>query len=260
MKPVLALVFLILPTTAPCQRLPSVDAFLDRLDAYAKHYEETLPSLACDEQITSQALNKKGKVTWEVKTQSSLREIRTDNPYDPFVEKREFKIVNGHRAKVTFQPSQMPYFVVGGFAELAGFKGWQERDCFDYSLTPEQNGQTVRLEMSLKGRLPNPSCRKIPEGFRRIVIAEPDTGRILHVERTIAPGEAEMNSEAYFGGIDYAPQTLGDRTFWLPSRFYAHDAHSSARMSVSYSNYHRYTGELKIVPNGSPSGAEQSPH
>jgi hypothetical protein len=253
------LTFLIFPAAAACQRLPSLDVFLDRLDAYAKQYQATLPSFACDEQITSQALNRKGGVTWEVKSQSSLREIRTDISHDRFVEKREFKIVNGHRAKATFQTSQMPYFVEGGFADLVGFKIWQQRECFDYVLTSGENGQTIRLEMSVKARLSNSSCARIPEGFHRIVIAEPETGRILHVERTISEGEAEINSDAYFGGIDYAPQKLGDRIFWLPSRFYANDAHNSARMSATYSNYHRYTGELKILPNGLPSVAGQGP-
>jgi hypothetical protein len=58
---------LIFPAAAGCQNLPSLDVLLGRLDAYAKQYQAALPSLSCDEQITSQALNKKGKVTSEVK-------------------------------------------------------------------------------------------------------------------------------------------------------------------------------------------------
>jgi hypothetical protein len=255
MKPFLAMAVLIFPAVAGCQRLPSLDVLLDRLDAYAKQYEATLPSLACEEQITSQALNKKGKVTWEVKILSSLREIRTDDPYNPLLEKREFKIVNGHRAKATFQTFQMPYFVEGGFAGLVGFKRWQQRECFDYVVSSGDNGQTVRLEMTLKTGITSPSCAKLPSGLQRIVIAEPETGRVLHTERTIEPGVAEMSNEAYFGGIDYAPQKLGDQTFWLPARFYAHDANNTHRMSATYSNYHRYTGELKILPGASFSGA-----
>ena len=91
MKPFFALAVLFFPAVAGCQNLPSLDALLDRLDAYAKQYQATLPSLSCDEQITSQALNKKGKVRLEVKAQSTLHEVRTENPYDPFHEEREFK-------------------------------------------------------------------------------------------------------------------------------------------------------------------------
>lgn len=240
---------------AGCQGLPSLDVLLDRLDAYAQQYQATLPSLACDEQITSQALNKKGKVEREVKILSNLREIRTDDPYDPLLEKREFKIVNGHRAKATFQTFQMPYFVEGGFAGLVGFKRWQQRECFDYVVSFGDNGQMVRLEMTLKTGLTNPSCAKLPAGFDRVVIAEPVTGRVLHTERTIEAGVAEMNNEAYFGGIDYTSQKLGDEIFWLPTRFYAHDANNTHRMFATYSNYHRYTGELKILPDASLSGA-----
>jgi hypothetical protein len=80
----------------------------------------TLPSLSCDEQIMSQALNNNGKVAWEMKIQSTLREVRTGDTYDPFVEKREFKSIDGRRPKATFQTSQMPYFAEGGFAGLVG--------------------------------------------------------------------------------------------------------------------------------------------
>lgn len=255
MKPFIALAILIFPAVAGSQQLPTLNVLLDRLDAYAMQYQATLPSLSCDEQITSQALNKRGKVTLEVKTESSLREIRTGNSDEPLLEKREFKNIDGRRPPANFQTSRMPYFVEGGFAGLVGFKLWEQRECFDYNLSSGDNGQTVRLEMTLRMRPRSPSCTKIPAGFHRIVIAEPGSGRILHTERTIAPEEAEENSEAYFGGIDYAPQKLGDQIFWLPSRFYAHDARSTARMLATYSNYHRYIGEMKIIPTAPSAGA-----
>ncbi len=259
MKFSFALAVLVFPVWARCQQLPSIDVLLDRLDAYATQYQATLPSLSCDEQIRSQALNKKGKVTWDVKIQSNLREIRTDNPIDPFVEKHEFKSVNGRRPKSVTQTPQMPYFVEGGFAGLVGFKRWEQRECFDYLVTAGEASQTVRLEMTVKTKSPNPSCAELPEGFHRIVIADPETGRILHTERTIAPEAAIRNTDVYFGGIDYAPQKLGEQTFWLPSRFYAHDATNGGSVLTSYSNCHRYAGELKILPSVDFPGASQEP-
>lgn len=259
MKPFIAVAIFIFPVVAGCQDLPSLDVLLDRLGAYAKQYQATLPSLSCNEQITSQTLNMKGKVTWEEKVQSTLREVRTGDLYHPFIEKREFKRVNGRRPKATFQTSQMPYFVEGGFASLVGFKRWEQRECFDYIVTSGDGGISVRLEMTLKTKSTNPSCARLPAGFHRIVIADPETGRIVHAERTIAPDEAVWNAEAYFGGIDYAPQKFGEQTFWLPSRFYAHDANNTGRMIATYLNCHRYTGELKILPSVSSPGADQAP-
>lgn len=246
-KALLAFGLLTLPAAAVGQNLPALNILLDRLDAYAKQYQASLPSLECDEQIVSQSLNARGKVAWQVKTRSILREIRTGDVYDPFVERRVFKSVDGHRPW-GFQTGDMPYFVQGGFGSLVGFKRWQQRECFDYAVTSPDNGRTVRLEMTLKAKPASPACAKIPWGFHRIVIAEPDTGRILHAERTINPRLAEKNDDAYFGGIDYAPQKLGDQVFWLPARFYAHDAANRGSMVATYSNYHRYTGELKILP------------
>lgn len=247
MRILFALAVLIVPATGVCQSrgLPALDVLLDRLDIYAKQYQETLPSLSCDERITSQALTKKGRLTRQVEIQSTLREVRTENPYDPFLEKREVIRVNGRRAT---RIAQAPYFVEGGFASLVGFKTWEQRDCFDFVLAPESDAQTVYLEMTLKPKFTNPSCAKLPTGFKRIVIADPESGRMLHTERTIAQEASSGSSAVYFGGIDYAPQKLGDQTFWLPSRFYAHDAGNTGRMFVTYSNCHRYIGDLKIVP------------
>ncbi|HWA94509.1 MAG TPA: hypothetical protein VG844_07890 [Terracidiphilus sp.] len=57
---------------------------------------------------------------------------------------------------------------------------------------------------------------KVPEGFHRVVIAEPATGRILHTERTISAGAAEMNGDAYFGAIDYAPSSSATKPSSCP--------------------------------------------
>lgn len=253
MKPLFALSVLIFAAAAVCQQPPSLDVLLDRLDAYAKHYQATLPSLSCDEQITSQALNQKGKIALEVKTHSILREVRTADPYNPFLEKRELKTFEG-------RPSQMPYFVEGGFGGLVGFKRWEQRECFDYVVTSGSDGQTVRLEMTLKEKVANSSCARLPAGFHRTVIADAETGRILHTERTIAPDATATNHSVFFGAIDYSPQMLGGETFWLPSMFYAHDARNRDRMVATYSNCHRYAGELKILPNLSVPGAGDEPH
>ena len=256
MKPFFALAILIFPVVAGCQNLPSLDTLLDRLDAYAKQYQATLPSLSCDEQITSQAVNKKGKVRREVKAQSTLHEVRTENPYDPFHEERAFKSINGRRPSPALQ---MPYFVEGGFASLVGFKRWEQRECFDYVLTPGDDSQTVRLDMTLKTKSRNPSCARLPAGFDRMIIADPETGRVLHTERTIAPEAAAADVGVYFGAIDYRPQTIGEQEFWLPSHFYSHDATGTGRMSATYSNCHRYLGELKILPSVPSPLAGQGP-
>jgi hypothetical protein len=255
MKLFLALAIITYPAVAGSQQLPPLNVLLDRLDAYTNQYQATLPSLSCEEQITSQALNDKGKVTREVKIQSTLREIRTGNAYDPFHEERQIKSTGRRRPK---RQPDMPYFVEGGFAGLVGFKRWEQRECFDYVLKSGNDIQTVHLDMTLKQT--NASCAKLPVGLHRIVIADSQTGRILHTERTIAPEIAEAGDEVYFGGIDYAPQKLGEETFWLPSSFYSHDAENTGRMIATYSNCHRYTVELKVLPGMPLTEPGKQPH
>jgi hypothetical protein len=125
--------------------------------------------------------------------------------------------------------------------------------------TIRNGGHTVRLEMTLKTKSANPSRASLPAGFHRTVIADHETGRVLHTERTISAEVAAWNSEVYFGGIDYAPHKLGEQTFWLPSQFCSRDAKNTGRMFAIYSNCHRYTGELKILPGVSFPGAGPEP-
>ena len=68
---------------------------------------------------------------------------RIGNSFDPFAERREFKSIDGRRSKAMFQMSPMPYFAEGGFASLAGFKRWEQRECFDYVLSSGEETEAV---------------------------------------------------------------------------------------------------------------------
>ena len=70
MKALSALVLLAVSAAACSQTPPRVAALLDRLQAYAKDYREHLPSLSCDESLTSQLIEK-GKVKQEVKAEAN---------------------------------------------------------------------------------------------------------------------------------------------------------------------------------------------
>ena len=74
------------------------------------------------------------------------------------------------------------------------------------------------------------------------------SGAVRRVERQISPVYAERNLEIPYVAIDFAPQKLEDQTFWLPVRFEADDLQLEGRMIATYSNFHRYIGETKILP------------
>jgi hypothetical protein len=236
---------------------PSLEVLLDRLYAYAAQYRATLPSLSCDESIVSQELDYNGKVKRQVRVTGTMREIRTDDPDDPFSEQHEFLKVNGKRVKKLFA---MPYFIQGGFANLIGFHHRELKDCFDYQVSFLNDGKTVQMEMQRKDEPKDAECRtRVFAGSRWKVIADVATGHILHSERTISSQASDLHHEAYFASLDYEPQMLGDRTFWLPARFSAHSPEDDRRMYATYSNCHRYAGEMKILPGFAPIAPAPNP-
>lgn len=243
----IALILLLISCAAAGQQQPPPEGLLQRLQGYSTAYRERLPSLSCDELIVSQSL-KHGKVKKTVKIEATLREVRDGGGPDPFSEKVEFKTVNGHAVTGFFK---MPYYVQGGFANLIGFTQPELGGCFDYAVSPIGGSANQRLTITPKAHTALGRCATIPQGYRRIVVFDPASDRILHTER-IYPAEPNQEvSEPYFAAIDYAPQKLGDAVFWLPSVFTAHDEKDERRMTARYSNYHRYAGEMKVLPAGS---------
>jgi hypothetical protein len=241
-----ALLLGMFPALSAAQQAPSIEELLPRLYAYASEYRAKLPSLSCDESITSQ-LVVDGKIAKETRIEATLREIRDDSKSDPFIEHHTFNKVDGRPPKPNFK---FLFLVQGGFANLVGFSRKDAAACFDYHLASQNDGATLRLDMALKpDSSANPHCNDIPAGFRKTVLVDAETGHITHVERTISADAAKNPKEVYFASIDYSPQKLGNDTFWLPARIYAHDLTGEMRMFAVYSNFHRYAGEMKILPD-----------
>lgn len=227
------------------QTLP-MESLLESLHAYSAQYRERLPSLTCDEHIVSEAL-KHGKVKKTVKIEATLREVRDQDDPDPFSEKVDFKTVNGRPVTGFFK---MPYYVQGGFANLIGFTQPELRACFDYAVTAISGSTHLRLSITPKENSSLARCAAIPPGYRRIVVFDPASDRILQTERIYPARPHQEITEPYFAAIDYAPQKLGDAVFWLPATFTAHDEKNERSMTATYSNYHRYAGEMKVLPGG----------
>ncbi len=226
---------------------PEVAALLRQLYAYARHYRDTLPSLSCDESITSQSV-KNGKVRKEVRIESSLRETRADpSAANPFEERHQFKSIDGKPPKPHVN---IPYFVEGGFANAVGFTKEESAGCYTYQLSHEPDG-VRRLELTALPERGIVACDDVIKTYRKTVLIDAE-GRITHVERSMSPEDAHNRREVDFAAMDYGPQPLGDETVWLPTRMTSHDANDQGRMTAVYSNYHRYTATSKVLSAAPP--------
>ncbi len=242
------LLFLVLSAAAyvNAQQLPTVDELLPRVVAYAQQYRQSIPSFEADESAVSQ-LVKNGRIKWEVQLQMTLRELRDESKPGEFVDRYTFHLVDGKPPRKHFK---LPYFVQGGFSSAIGFGHPEEQTCYDYRVSPGDSVSTVRLELWVKTRPLPPNCNDVPEDYRKTVVVDVASGAILHVTRSMSPRAAHERHEIVFGSVDYAPEKIGDETFWLPVRFESHDENNEGRMSGAYSNFHRYASTAKVVDNG----------
>lgn len=220
---------------------------LRRVIAYTEAYRKKLPSLQCDETMLSQRL-KNGKVRRQVKIKATLRELRDENEPGGFRDDYTIKSVDGRPAKPNFDPGTLPYFVYRAFANGLSIGENPRPTCFNYRFATLDDGRTLQFNIDSKPGVPDPSCSKIPDDYHKTMLIDTASGAVRRVERRISPQFADSNLEIPSITIDYAPQRLGEETFWLPVRFEAIDLHQQGGMIATYSNCHRYTVDSKILP------------
>jgi hypothetical protein len=225
-----------------------------RVIAYAQAYREHLPSLECDETMLSQSV-KNGKVKRQVTIKATLRELRDKNEPGGFRDDYTFKSVNGKSVsgksvdgKLAEPNFGAPYLVYKVFANSVGIGESPLPACFDYRFATLDDGETLQFNIDSKPGARDPTCRKIPDDYHKTMLIDKASGAVRHIERRLSPQFADDNLEIPYVAIDYAPQRLGEETFWLPIRFEAIDVHQQGRMIATYSNFHRYTVASKILP------------
>ena len=214
MKILISAFLLAIPLLASAQQISNEEQ-VRRVIAYVQAYREHLPSLECDETMLSQRV-RNGKVKSEVRIKATLRELRDENEPGGFKDNYTFKTVNGKPAKPNFKT---PYFVYNVFANSLGIGESPRPACFDYSFATLDDGRTLQFNIDLRPGAHGRSCSKIPDDYHKTMLIDVASGAVRRVERRISPEFADANLEIPYVLIDYAPQKLGDETFWLPVRF-----------------------------------------
>ena len=236
---------------AASQAVPSVEKLLPQLHDYARQYRTNLPSLSCDESVTSQRV-KKGVVRREMKIESTLRVVRMDTGPEPFSERVHFNTVDGHAVPPRVE---IPFYIQGGFANAMGFMGRETATaCYEYLVSTLDEGKTLRLDIAVRPNNTDAACKEVPEGYRKSALIDAASGRITYVERTMSAKAAREKKDVFFATMQYGPQQMGDEMLWLPIKMTAHDDKEEGRISVTYSNYHRYTAKVTIAPTVVPTG------
>jgi hypothetical protein len=243
MRILTSVILLAVPLLVSAQQTSNEEQ-IQRVIAYVQAYREKLPSLECDEAMVSQRV-KGGKVKWEVKIKAILRELRDENEPGGFRDEYTFKSVDGKPAKPHFRT---PYFVYNVFANSLGIGERPVPACLTYRFTTLDDGRTLQFNIDSKPDIRDPSCKKIPDDYHKMLLIDAASGAVRRIERRISPQFADRNLEIPYVAIDYLPQRLDEETFWLPVRFEASDPTIDGRMIATYSNFHRDIGQARILP------------
>jgi hypothetical protein len=214
--------------------------------AYTQAYRQHLPSLECDETMVSQRV-RNGKVRRQVKIKATLRELRDEKEPGGFRDEYTFNSIDGKKAKANFDTSTLPYFVYKAFANGIGIGESLLPACLSYRFATLDNGRTRQFNIDSRQNFRDASCSKIPDDYHKMMLIDAGSGVVRRVERRMSADFADSNLEIPYIAIDFAPQKLGEETFWLPTRFDAVDLHQQGEMIATYSNCHRYTVVSKMV-------------
>ena len=240
---------------------PTVDEALANVRANITAYRASIPNFSCDESVVSQHLDGT-KVKEEMKIESSFRTTRAADHV--LQENRIRKLVDGR--PVQDQKASPPYNFQGGFANV--LSGLNSR-CNDFSFKPSgpfrADGKIVLVGISKV--LSNPAIKCDGQRSETEALIDPETFQVLRLETTIQDVHLSMGTMAHLflkmpsdhnvmkNTVTYAPTTLGDQTFWLPTVVESTLSDTTKpinlRYRASYSNYHRYTATSTIVPRPS---------
>lgn len=236
----------------------TLDEAVSKARANIRIYRESIPDFSCDEFIDSQRLE--GTIVKdEMKVESAFRMTRGSN--HEMQESRTGKLLNGKPS--TARRVSLPYSFTGGFVDVLQSLG---SACIDFRFgvlgAGEPNGNIVVFGASKPASTTESKCSG--EKRESKILIDPVSFQILQLDMTYHDLHLKPNLMARLFAampsdhnvvkttITYAPTTLGDRTFWLPTAIENTLSDTtkptSFRYRASYSNYHRYTATSTIVP------------
>lgn len=228
---------------------PTLDALLDQIAAHAASYRATLPSLSAQESITS---NTSGLFKQRAEARATFRVTRQESDAR-FHESRQITELNGKPVPAG-KEVHLPLTFRGAFGDaLEIFFSPALRPCFDFTLASgaaTKNEEQIHFAMH-PGSEKNLACAHTPQGVSGYALIDPASRQIKHLERTVPDKLVTPHPVASFVSIDYAPTSVGDQSFWLPSKIVARMGDGKAQFTATYANYHRFTGTITLLPNDS---------
>ncbi len=243
----LILLSLALPTLA---QQPTLDTVLTRLQQNATIYTLSLPDFFVDETFRSQEFygdsqrqnittistlrvtHKPGEANKPIKT-VELREVHTVNK----------KPAHGDQVKG-------PIVLKGSFDTALTMFTAAHVACFIYELLPPPDPQHLLLSFTAKDSVTDNCPATIADETGRALL-NPQTMQPIHIERTVPHAEG-AGFGTFLWSIDFAPTTLGDHVFNMPTsirtKLFSKYSTHFFQTDATYTGYHHLTVSSTILP------------
>jgi hypothetical protein len=244
-------------------KTPSLEEILARLEANLNHYDTSVPSLFCDEQVVSRM--DPSVRNQDMTTDSVFRLKRTENAdhTTTLVESREIRKVNGKAP--TSQDMKGPTLLNGAFEGGLAVVSLSQRACMSYTLqriNENRPSEPYVVRFATKLTPENSANCLLEEKSKGRVFIDPASMQITHLELTtpdhvIIPGN--YSEKPVVGErdvtVDYAPVELGGDSFWMPSAITMRTTSGEGTFNrtvwtfrATYANYHRLEVKSRILP------------
>jgi len=237
-----------------------LEEILAALAEHAEEFEATLPDFVCVETLTQEAFSQNGKklrsqVTVSTLTGRQIRKQERGSVLLTFEETREVKTVDGKKANADYKVTGSR--VIGAFSSIF-LSHFSRRDQRDYLWTLTPKIEIIRERTCHVIDFKSDSGRKRQfyafdgqeylsrhQGTAWVDAETLQLARIDFRELNLPLSVSYMRYR-----VDYAPVKLGDATFWLPvsafTELQSTDTGMISRVTHNYSNYQRFTGQIKI--------------
>jgi hypothetical protein len=254
--------------SAPAQS-PAPVELIDQLVANAEQYHANLPSLTADEAIDSEA-SFMGMFKSHAHATGTFRVLRAA-PGVPLQESRQIAVLNGKPVEPGKHVT-LPTTLFGGFGRFQEmFFTPEHRLCFSFTLLPQPGPRdTIQIAIASSGGAGQPpACTHDHATLTGLALVDPVAHQLVHVERTIPDEIAAPAKLAPFASVDLASTKVGDQTYWLPTTVTGTILNGKirGRFLAHYSNYHRYTasitllpGAVEVEPSPDPAPPASTPH
>jgi hypothetical protein len=249
-----ALLFLAATFAAAQATPPTVQDVLLRARANVAATLATLPSVFCDEKITSSELHS-GKIYRSTAFDSIVTVRKTSSGDEKLTESREVRLVNG-KAPKEGKKYVLPITVNGGFGLLFNsFLNAAFDQCNTYRIVngDASTGNLLGLELSRKADSKKiAGCETLSESAVSRFWLDPASYEIQRIETTARIPNGSHGFKTISGRNDFAAVQFGARSYLLPagarlkvtmepesSEGFAFEAH--------YSNCHKFEASSSIV-------------